>query len=214
MRVRWIGAGLALALVGAAAGYGVGVLRHEGPVTFAQAAPVPAASPSYPVVPATVLPDPDLPALQPGLPLHLVTVGTPPFNFRLPIPQGWIRTNPAAGEWHWHAPPDFVPNTYFVRVKLVGNLFQPISTALNARITALENAAEVHDLQFESRTSDGFVATYVSGGHRHVAMERFVADDSGTTFASIGIIGREQDRQGLADLYDRIPAQAEAGPFS
>ncbi len=45
-------------------------------------------------------------------------------------------------------------------------------------------------------------------------MERFVADGSGTTFASIGIIGREQDRPGLADLYERIPAEAEAGPFS
>lgn len=213
MRVRWIGTGLALVLVGAAAGYGVGVLRREQPVTFAQATPVPASSPSYPVIPVVVLPDPDLPSLEPGLPLHQVTVGTPPFTFRLPIPKGWIRTNPTAGSWHWHAPPDFIQDTYFIRVTQLAVGSPTIDRSLNDRLAALDGAADVSDLHVESRSADSFVANYVSGGHRHVDMERFVADDNGTTFASIGIIGREQDRRGMEDLFARIPPRAEVGPF-
>jgi len=212
MRVRWTVATLALVLVGAAAGYGVGALREQEPTTFPVAAPVPASSPSYPVIPSVVLPDPDYPPLQPGLPLQPVTVGTAPFDFHLPIPRGWERTNPTSGEWHWHAPPDFVLNTYFVRVKLLGNLFLPVDAALDARIAALENAPEVTDLHIESRTADGFVGDYVAGDHRRVTMERYVPDSNGTTYASVAVIGREEDRAGLADLFDRITAAAEPGP--
>lgn len=212
MRARWIGLVLALALVAAAVGYGVGVHRRDEPVSFT-AEPVPAQSPSYPVLPVVVLPDPDFPALRTGLPLHPVTVGTPPFDFTVPIPKGWIRTNPTSGEWHWHPPPGAlpVPNTYFIRVKLLGNQFLPVSDSLEARITALENAPEVTDLDIESRDADSFVADYVAGGHRRVTMERFVGDGTGTTFASIAVIGREADRDGLTDLFHWIPAGAQAG---
>ena len=198
---------VALGLIGAAAGYGLGVLRQEEPATFA-AEPVLASSPSYPVTPVVVLPDPDLPALEPGLALHEATVGTAPFEFRLPIPQGWDQTNPMAGEWHWHPPPEFVPNTYFIRVKMLGNQFQPVAKALDARISALENADDVIDLHVESRDADSFVASYVSGQYRRVAMEKFVPDGEGSTYASIAAIGREEDRAGLADLFERIPPGA------
>jgi hypothetical protein len=208
MRVRWIGLALVLALVGAAAGYGLGHLRQDEPTAFALAAPVPAQSPRYPVIPTVVRPDPDFPGLQPGLRLHLVTVGVPPFGFELPIPRGWVRTNPASGEWHWHSPPELVKNTYFIRVKLLGNLFQPVATSLEARVTALENAGDVADLHVESRTADTLVVDYVSAGYRRVSMERFVADDSGTTYASIGLLGREADRAGMAALFPRITAGA------
>jgi hypothetical protein len=208
MRVRWIGLVLVLALVGAAAGYGLGHLRQDEPTTFPVAAPVPAESPSYPVIPTVVRPDPDFPSLQPGLRLHHVTVGTPPYDFGLSVPRGWLRTNPISAEWHWHAPPESVPNTYFVRVKLLGNGFKPVASALAARISDLENAEDVTDLHIESRSADGFVADYVAVDHRRVSMERFVADSTGTTYASIAVIGREADRAGLADLFSRIPGTA------
>ena len=64
MRVRWIGLALALALVGAAAGYGLGALRRTEPVTFAFAHPVPAVSPSIPIEPTpSYAPDIDYPPL-------------------------------------------------------------------------------------------------------------------------------------------------------
>jgi hypothetical protein len=207
MRVRWIGLTLALVALGVAAGYGLGMLRQEDPTTFA-AEPVPASAPSYPVIPVVVLPDPDFPALQPGLPLHQATVGSAPFDFTLPIPRGWRRSDPTSGEWHWYPPPTFVKNTYFVRVKLLGNLFQPVGKSLDQRISALENAEDVADLEIESRDADSLVASYVSGRYRRVTFEKFVPDSSGTTYASIGVIGREEDRDGLQDLFDRITADA------
>lgn len=214
MRARWIGLTLALGLVGAAGGYGLGVARQEQPTTLPVAAPVPASSPSYPVIPILVLPDPAFPTLEPGLRLHPVTVGSPPFDLRLPIPRGWIRTNPTSGEWHWYPPPTFVKNTYFVRVKLLGNLFQTVAASLDARVSALESADGVADLQIESRTADSLVTSYVASGYRRVSMERYIADGTGTTYASIAVIGRERDRPGLADLFRRIPAGATPGPVS
>jgi hypothetical protein len=208
MRVRWIGLALVLAVVGAAAGYGVGHLQQDQPATFPVAAPVPADNPSYPVIPVVVKPDPDFPALQPGLRLHPVNVGVSPYGFRLQIPRGWSQINPTSGEWHWYPPPEFVKNTYFIRVKLLGNLFQPVASSIEARVTALDNAVDVADLRIESRTTDRLVVSYVSEGYRRVSMEQFVADDGGTTYASIALVGRESDRAGMDDLFPRIIAGA------
>lgn len=198
---------LALVAAAAAAGYGVAALREESPITFA-AEPVPAASPSYPAIPVLVLPDPDRPALQTGVPLQEVAVGTAPYDFRLPIPIGWMRTNPASAEWHWSPPPGFQKNTYFIRVKLLGNQFLPVGAAADARLSALENADDVKDLHVETRDADTLVTNYVADQHRRISMESFVADSSGNAYASIAVIGREADRDGLADLFARIAAGA------
>jgi hypothetical protein len=205
MRVPGIGVTLALALVGVAAGYGSGVLLRTEPVTFASPAPVAAADPSWPAEPVPVLPDPDLPALATGLRTHRETVGTPPFALRLPIPDGWVRTDPAAGEWRWHPPARFLPNTYFLRVRLVGNLYQSIGSALDHRLDALRDAADVAGLDVESMTSQGYTATYVAGDHLRVSMERFIGAGSGATaYASIALVGREADRPGMDELFPRI----------
>ena len=71
MRVRWIGLALVLALVGVAAGFGVGRLTQETAASVPGATPVPAVSPSYPVNEYDVLPDPGIAPLPPDLPLHL-----------------------------------------------------------------------------------------------------------------------------------------------
>jgi hypothetical protein len=136
-----------------------------------------------------------------------VSVGISPYGFRLQIPRGWSQTNPASGEWHWH-PPGYLPNTYFIRVKLLGNLFQPLASSLEARVTALEDADGVADLRVESRTSDRLVVTYVADGYRRVSMEQFMAADDGTTYAVIALVGRESDRAGMDDLFPRIIAGA------
>lgn len=209
MRVRWIGLTLALVLVGAGVGYALGELRHERPTTFA-AEPVPASSPSYPAIPVLVLPDPDVPPLQPGLSLNQVTVGTAPYDFSLPVPEGWLRSNPASAEWHWYPPPDFIKNSYFIRVKLLGNQFLPVAAARDARLNALENAEDVRDLHVESRDANTLVTNYVADQHRRISMESFIPDSLGNAYASIALIGREQDRAGLTDLFERISAAALA----
>ena len=208
MRVRWIGLTLALALLAAAAGYLVGDARRGDPTTFAAAEPVTSADPSWPAEPVPVVPDSTFPPLGTGLRTHSETVGNPPFSLRLPIPDGWVRTNPAAGEWRWYPNARTTVNVYFLRVRLVGNQHKPTATAVSERLSALRGAAEVADLVVESTTPGGFTATYVADGHLRVAMEDFTATAGDTAYASIALVGREIDRTGMVDLFPRITAGA------
>ncbi len=210
MRVRWIGLMLALVALGVAAGYGIGALRQPGPTTFARARPVPASDPSIPVIPPQVLPDPTTPPpLATGLRLVSRTVGDPPFELVVPVPRGWVQTNPTSGEFRWYPPPgpQQTLNTYFLRVRLIGNSYRTVTAARDGRIGDLQNAADVDDFHLESESTGGFVASYVADEHRRVAMEEFLAP-SGQPFADawIALIGRESDRSGLADLLPRIAA--------
>ncbi|WP_182524945.1 hypothetical protein [Nocardioides dongkuii] len=208
MTARGLVAALALALVGLAAGYGVGALRGGEPGTIPVAAPLPAASPAYPRDPeVTVRPDPDFPTLERNLPVRPVRLGEPPFDLRLLVPRGWIRSDATMGASQWYPPPgpDLTENTYFLRVRFVASLFTGVEEARDARIEALGSASGISELDVESRSADTFVATYVSEGYRRVTMERFVTDGrSGNAFASIAVIGREEDRDGLTSLLEAV----------
>lgn len=200
---------LALVLTGAAGGYFLAERDDEERSSFSRPEPVAAVSPSYPVNPVVVLPDPDKPALQAGLPLHRVQVGTAPFDLSLPVPRGWERSVPAAGEWRWYPPPGLVLNTYFLRVRLIGNQYQPVEQAITSRLDALRTADDVEDLRVLSRTADGFVAEYVSAGYRRVTMEKYFAQDgSDAAYAWVALVGRRRDRPGMTDLFDRVVAGA------
>jgi hypothetical protein len=168
-----------------------------------------AVDPSWPAQPATVVPDSVFPALAAGSRTHLETVGDPPFALTVPVPRGWVRTNPAPGEWRWYPNDHFELNTYFLRVRLVGNRYQPVPDALSERMNALRDAADVAELNVEQTTADSFRATYVAGQHRRVTMERFLPGPTGNAFAWIALIGRELDRPGMADLFPRITNGAE-----
>ncbi len=92
-----------------------------------------------------------------------------------------------------------------MRVRLVSNNFQAISSALEERIENLSGAEGVADFDLESESNDTFVANYVSEGYRRVAMETFVStnpDDLADVW--IAVVGRERDRDGLIDLLARI----------
>ena len=151
-----------------------------------------------------MVPDSVFPALTPGLRTHPETVGVPPFALTVPIPQGWVRSNPAPGEWRWYPSDKFEFNTYFLRVRLVGNRYQPVPDALAERMNALRDAADVAELNVEETTANSFRATYVADEHRRVTMERFLPGPTGNAFAWIALIGREFDRAGMADLFPTI----------
>jgi len=213
MRVRWVGLALALglvalALVAGAVGYRLGTDRIVVPSTFA-ADPVPASSPSYPVIPAVVVADNPAPALAPDLRVRRQAVGTPPFQVRLPIPRGWVRSDSNVGEWKWYPSWRLSTNAYFVRVRQVGNNYRSIDSAVRNRIADLDSAADVSDLEVE-RQPDRFAASYVSAKHRRFSYEGYLSR-SGSGFADvyIAVIGREVDRPGLEALFDRLMSQAD-----
>jgi hypothetical protein len=212
MRVRWLGLGCALVLLavgGALLGHRLGDDEVPAPVRF-EAQPVPAASPSIPVTPAEVVPDDPRPALQLDLPLRTATVGSTPFQVRIPVPRGWFRSDSTAGEWRWYPypPTDDNLNLHFVRVSQVAQSHRPVPGAVADRIEALRSADDVDDFRLESQEDDRFVASYVAGRHRRFSYEGFIPRD-GAAYLRVAVIGREADRAGLADLFDRLMSETQ-----
>jgi hypothetical protein len=208
MRVRWLGLTLALALVAGAVGYRLGTERSATPTTFA-ADPVPASSPSYPVIPAVVLADNPAPALDQDVRVRRRTVGAPPFQVTLPIPRGWVRSDSNVGEWKWYPSWQLTDNVYFIRVRQVGNNYRAVDSAVRNRIADLDSAADVTDLEVE-REPDRFAATYVSDRHRRFSYEGYLSrSGSGVADVYIAVIGREADRAGLEAVFDRLMSEAD-----
>ncbi|GAA1776672.1 hypothetical protein GCM10009795_023440 [Nocardioides hankookensis] len=211
MRVRWIGLALALALVGGAAGYALGQSAEDGPAGIS-AGPVPAVSPSYPVNEYVVVPDPGIAPLATDLPLHTAKFKTGDLRMTASAPVGWAReTLQGADSWNF-ADRDVPQPTYLLRVGLIAGDRASLNAAREFRISKLEDAESNGDLEHlvvEERLDDGFTATYLSGGHLRVTMERFLAQPGSTqAYATIAVVGRDRDREGMADLLERAAASA------
>lgn len=203
MDVRVLGAALAMAVVGLAGGWVLGDRGEEPPATIEVLEPVTGESPSFPSDPEiTVLPDPDTPALEPALDLHDERVGSKAFGVRVPVPDGWGRTDNILEETKWE-PVGAPQNTYLLRVKIISGLRLTVAQALQARLDALRSVVE--DFQPESQTDDTFVATYVNDSYRRLTIERFLSlDGSDNAYVTVVVIGRERDRVGMTDLLERV----------
>jgi len=208
MRVRWVGLALALALVAGVVGYRLGTEHVSAPTSFA-ADPIAAASPSYPVIPAVVVPDDPAPALRPGVPVRRQTVGSPPFQVGLPVPRDWVRSDPNAGESRWYPSWRLARNVYFIKVLQIGNGYRTIDSAVRNRITDLDSAGDVTDLEVD-RGPDRLAASYVADKHRRFSYEGYLSrPGSGFADVYIAAVGRRVDRAGLKDLFDRLMSEAE-----
>lgn len=206
--VRALGVALVLAVAGAVGGYAVGASQTDEPVNISMALPVPAADPSYPVVEYEVEPDPEVAPLATGIALEETRLRAGRNKLEISIPRGWSLGGDV-GRWVYSAP-QRVENTYFLRVQILNNL-RSQGVERDARIGALQEA-EANDVLervvIEDETDDGFVATYLQDGFQRVSMERFLPLGTTSTYLTVAVIGREQDREGMADLLERICASA------
>lgn len=201
MNARALGVAALLAATGLAGGYLVGDRVEPVPEQLRAAAPVAGESPSYPSDPeVAVLPDPDIPPLEPAVPLHDARVGNRDFGVSVPVPDGWARNNDGIDQTSWK-PAGAPLNTYFLRVKIVSGLHLTVEQALEQRMEALRSVVSEWDL--ESQTEDTFVATYVNDSYRRLTMERYLSLGSTGAYVTIVVIGRLRDRVGLADLLER-----------
>jgi hypothetical protein len=211
MRVRWIGLALALVLVGGAVGYALGQSAEDEPARTS-AGPVPAVSPSYPVNEYDVRPDPGIAPLAPDLPLHRSKFRTGDLRMTASVPVGWHREVLQGGDTWNFAQLGLPLPSYLLRVGLIAGDRASLNAAREFRISKLEDAAANGDLEHlvvEERTDDGFTASYLSGGYQRVTMERFLEQgDSGQAYATVAVVGRERDREGMADLLERVTASA------
>lgn len=212
---RVLGLVLVMLVVGVGAGYVVAEATHEEPVAADRVEPVPAESPAYPTPPAVdVLPDPDTPPLEPGIPterIRLRTDGGRGQTLFVDQPTGW-RRHRLADNWHYAVAGNPV-NTYTMRVGLTEGLHQSVAVAKAARIAAFEDAVANGDLEnftVESQTDDTLIATYVADDHVRLTMERWVAFGDSNIASAVGAVtGRMVDRTGLMDLLERTTASMD-----
>jgi hypothetical protein len=202
--VRALGISLVLAIAGAAGGYAVGATQTDDPVSISMALPVVAEDPSYPVVEYDVEPDPGIAALAPGLRLRQVVLRGNGRRLQVSVPRGWSRGGIVPNATF--SVPSNPSNTYQLRIGIFDGLSSPRVESLD-RVNALRDAEANDDMQnvvVESDDGDEFVATYLQDGYRRVTMERFLTLGGTTAVATVAVVGRERDREGMADLLERV----------
>ena len=206
-----------LALLGGALGYGASLASGSTPAPSGVASPVVAegalSSPEPdpdPEPEVVVKDDPDDPALQPGIELERVTMGSERFAVSFLVPEGWNRIDRASNEWKWKKP-GTSNNTYVLAVEQVTSRRLTVEQSKEAATTRL---AEDQD-QFEPRPSDADALdyTYISDeGTRRHSFIRWVGVLRGDQ-ADVEIVvhGRKVDVPGTSELADRIAESVTAG---
>ena len=208
MRVRWAAVALALVLAGVGAGYGVGLLLRSDPVTLARARPVPAVSPSIPVMPtAPFAPDIDYPALEPGLEYKAHRIGDPPYQWAYDAPRGWVpTTTDTADELRWR--PDGEPTVggYSLRVKLVSEHKTPAAMVAQ-KLDAVRGIYD--DVEVLNQTSDELWFSYREpdeNTQRFDLFKWFTPPDRPDAVFEMSVAGRAVDEPGMEDLLERVAA--------
>ena len=175
------------------------------------AVPVPAVSPSIPVEPAPVRrPDPDTPALQPGLVYGNDTVGAGSFAVAVRVPIGWKRIDLASDEAKWVVPGNR-RNTFVLRIEQVDGQRQSIDTIKAQKIADLRRITE--DFQLVEETATSIQVIYVEDGLVRHGNVRWVANPDpqlDQALVEISANGRERDQPGLLDLITRVGNGIEA----
>jgi hypothetical protein len=211
VRVRWIGLTLALVLAGGALGYGVGLLRQDGPVQVAAAHPVPAESPSIPVIPPPPFaPDVDYPVLETGLDYVPRLLGSPPyFQWRYDAPAGWVMTTEDRDEVRWRPPNETVAGGFSMRVKLVNENRTTEQMVAQKRDAFL---ALYDDVVVVDEGEDSINLSYRDPEAQTQRFNMFYwRARSGSTEATfeMSVVGRKVDVPGLTELFDHVAASIE-----
>jgi hypothetical protein len=213
MRVRWIGLALALVLVGLAAGYGYGAMSRTDATTFASARPVPAVSPSIPVMPTrTYAPDIDYPPLEPDLAYKEHRIGNPPYEWEYAVPQGWTPEQEFFFEVRWRPEGEPTVGGYSMRVKIINE------HKTNAEMVAQKKAAMMaiyDDVQFTGESDDLISFRYRepdSNRLRFNTFKWFTPPGSTTAEFEMSVVGRSVDQDGLEDLLDHVAASVHKLP--
>lgn len=209
MTWRGLGALLLLIVVGAGAGFGVGTLLDRPPAAAGTPRPMVASGPAYPYTPPVeVLDDPTEPGpLRAPFDTHEDTLGGGPFAVTFPVPVGWVRTNTNPGEARWTLPGN-PPDTYSVRVELVGSQTRTPEQQISLRISDLQSATGISDFRVVDQTDDQLIFTFVQDQHRKISVIRWVSPRGGSNAeVEIAATGRLPDRSGLEDLVGLLSAE-------
>ncbi|GAA2149437.1 hypothetical protein GCM10009844_29050 [Nocardioides koreensis] len=205
MGMRGLGAAVALALLGVAGGFAAAHLLREEPLTMAQAAPVPASSPSIPVDPVRdFAPDIGYPPLQPSLSYRRHTLGDAPFEWVYAAPKGWVPTEEALDEIRWRPAGEPTVGGYSLRVKL-SNEHKSKEAMVAQKLAAMQAGYE--DVEIRGQTQDLLSFSYRDPTTDRKRFNTFrwfgIAGETEAKF-EMSVVGREVDRAGLEDLMEQV----------
>ena len=195
---------VALLALGGGSGYALSAQTGEDDASSGVGAPLPARSPSVPVEPTQEpVPDPDDPALRPGIALTTQTLGSGRFAVDVPVPVGWRTNDRATNAAKWKQP-GTSNNTYVMRVEQITSRDLGTAAAIDLRVARVR--AEQDDVEPISRGVDSLEYTYRSdeGTARHTFMRWVDLDEDGTADLEIVVHGRERDVPGTSDLIERV----------
>ena len=195
---------VALLAIGTGSGYAASVETRDTAIGTGVPAPVPAAQPEFPIEASLPYnPDPDDPALEPGIAMRTRKLGTGKFEITFPAPVGWTTNANATNEWKWKEP-GTSNNTYVMRIEQINSQDITIEDAIDIRIERLER--EQVDVDILDRGADSLEYTYRSNedNARHSFMRWLDLDLSGQADVEIVVHGRERDVPGTRDLIRRV----------
>lgn len=212
-----------LALLGAAAGFGVAAWSDPDVVVAEGATPA-AASPTLPGLeeteePRPYAPDIDYKTLVPPTRFTTYRIGNDVQSWRYLAPSGWrAYTVPedtplpraqvdSRQEVRFRPPDEPVEGGYSLRVKAVNDHVPP-ATMLADKLRALRLApTSFPDLTLLGRTDDSLYFTYRTASSnrlRYNFFRWFAAPGSGEASLEMSVVGRRQDETGLRGLFDQF----------
>ena len=216
MRARWwlLAVGLlVLLVVGAAGGYAAATLRQQQPVSFGTPRPVPARSPSVPVLPTpSYAPDIDYPPLAPDLTYREHRIGVPPYRWTYDVPAGWAPETEGSLETRWRPPDEPTSGGYSVRVKII-NDHRTDEEMVAAKLAAVEDGYA--DVRVVGQTADTLSFSYRDPGTdrlRFNTFQWFTPTGGATAEFEMSVVGRQVDVDGLEQLLDHVATSVRKLP--
>ena len=210
MSWRELVAVVALLAAGIVGGFATAAYLQPDPVTTGAPEPVVAEDPSIPVEPpAPIQQDPTEPALQTGLSMRKVSVGSGNNEFVFPAPVGWRRVEPNSNEVKYKVP-DNPGNTFVLRVEQVTSQDQTIPEIVLTQEDTMKR--EFEDYELLGRTHDSLEFSYVYNGYRRFGFMTWLdISRSGQAEAEIAVTGREVDVPGMRELMTKVIRGIRAG---
>jgi hypothetical protein len=210
VRARWwlVAGGLVvLLLLGAAGGYAAATLRRDEPVSFGTPVPVPAQSPSVPVLPeAPYAPDVSYPPLPTDLTYREHRIGVPPYRWAYDVPVGWSQQPIAFAETRWRPADEPPTGGYSLRVKII-NEHRTNEEMVAEKLAAMESG--YRDVHVLARTTDTLSFTYRepdTNRLRYDTFQWFTPVGGATAEFEMSVVGRQADVVGLEQLLDHVAA--------
>lgn len=211
MSPRGIVALVALLATGIVGGFSAAAYLDEPTVISGANEPVEASSPSIPVDPELLKPDPTEPPMGVGLTTTTASLGSGDYRITFPVPQGWKRLDSGSSEVKYKVPGN-PSQTFVLRIEQVDGLNKSIPDLQQQREDEFRRQQQDVDKPPTSQTYDTLQFSYVYEGYKRFTYFSWLdLSRSGEAEVEIQLTGREVDVPGMEALLKKIQYGLERG---